>query len=45
METEELMGGGGGGQAYRIDCANKVCGKAEAVNKVYIYIMAAIGGI
>ncbi len=30
--------GGGNGQAYRIDWANRVCGKAEAVNNVYKYI-------
>ena len=30
------------GQAHRIDCANNVCGNAEAVNKVLCIVVVAI---
>lgn len=30
------------GQAHRIDCANNVCGNADAVNKVLCIVVVAI---
>lgn len=39
--TKDWLGDWEGGQAYRIDCANRVCGKTEAVKK-RLYISPGI---